>query len=88
MLALARKIVGSDIPIVLTLDLHANVTRRMVEQADAIVGYHTYPSAAKGLPTALPANAAKEVRAIASVTIIFFILLIFIGYYFFFCFFL
>jgi microcystin degradation protein MlrC len=42
-LALARKIVGSDIPIVLTLDLHANVTRRMVELADAIVGYHTYP---------------------------------------------
>jgi microcystin degradation protein MlrC len=42
-LALARKIMGPDIPIVLTLDLHANVTRRMVELADAIVGYHTYP---------------------------------------------
>ena len=34
---------GPDKPIVLTLDLHANITRRMVELADAIVGYHTYP---------------------------------------------
>ena len=31
------------IPIVVTLDLHANVTRAMVERATAIVGYHTYP---------------------------------------------
>ena len=30
-------------PIVVTLDLHANVTRAMVEHATAIVGYHTYP---------------------------------------------
>ncbi len=39
----AREILGPDIPIVLTLDLHANVTRAMVERATAIVGYHTYP---------------------------------------------
>ncbi len=39
----ARQILGPDIPIVLTLDLHANVTRAMVERATAIVGYHTYP---------------------------------------------
>ncbi len=42
-LGLAREILGSDIPIVLTLDLHANVTRAMIERATAIVGYHTYP---------------------------------------------
>ena len=42
-LGCARQILGPDIPIVLTLDLHANVTRAMVEQATAIVGYHTYP---------------------------------------------
>lgn len=39
----AREILGPNIPIVLTLDLHANVTRAMVERATAIVGYHTYP---------------------------------------------
>src|SRR5688572_9831081 len=43
MLGLAREILGPDIPIVLTLDLHANVTRAMTERATAIVGYHTYP---------------------------------------------
>ena len=39
----ARALLGPDVPIVLTLDLHANVTRRMVALASAIVGYHTYP---------------------------------------------
>src|SRR5579883_10448 len=39
----ARAILGPTVPIVLTLDLHANVTRAMVEQSTAIVGYHTYP---------------------------------------------
>ena len=42
-LQIARDLLGPDKPIVLTLDLHANITRRMVELADAIVGYHTYP---------------------------------------------
>ena len=42
-LGCAREILGPNIPIVLTLDLHANVTRAMVERATAIVGYHTYP---------------------------------------------
>ena len=39
----AREILGPDVPIVLTLDLHANVTQAMVDHATAIVGYHTYP---------------------------------------------
>lgn len=38
-----RKIVGPDVPIVLTLDLHANVTAAMVRLATALCGYHTYP---------------------------------------------
>jgi microcystin degradation protein MlrC len=42
-LSRARRILGPKVPIVVTLDLHANVTRRMVEQATAIVGYRTYP---------------------------------------------
>lgn len=37
-----RKFAG-DIPIVVTLDLHANISATMVEHADAIVGYDTYP---------------------------------------------
>jgi microcystin degradation protein MlrC len=43
MLKRARAVLGPDVSIVLTLDLHANITRRMVELATAIVGYHTYP---------------------------------------------
>jgi len=38
-----RAILGREIPLVGTLDLHANVTRLMVEQASALVGYHTAP---------------------------------------------
>lgn len=38
-----RELVGTDIPIVITLDLHANISELMVEKADAIVGYDTYP---------------------------------------------
>jgi microcystin degradation protein MlrC len=38
-----RSMVGPDVPIALTLDLHANVTRRMVEAVDMILGYEHYP---------------------------------------------
>ena len=38
-----RRMVGPDVPIAMTLDLHGNVTRRMVEAADVIVGYEQYP---------------------------------------------
>ncbi len=38
-----RRVVGPDVPVVATLDLHANVTQRMVDSADALVIYHTYP---------------------------------------------
>lgn len=38
-----RRVVGPQVPIVGTLDLHANVTERMVEYADALIGYHTAP---------------------------------------------
>jgi microcystin degradation protein MlrC len=39
----ARRVLGQDVPIVITLDLHANVTALLVSQSSAIVGYHTYP---------------------------------------------
>lgn len=38
-----REAVGDSIPIVATLDLHANISPRMVELADILVGYDTYP---------------------------------------------
>jgi microcystin degradation protein MlrC len=38
-----RAAVGGDIPIVTSLDLHANVTRQMVDLADVMVAYRTYP---------------------------------------------
>jgi len=38
-----RRLVGSDVRVVASLDFHANVSPRMVELADALVGYRTYP---------------------------------------------
>jgi len=38
-----RAVIGRDVPIAATLDLHANVTDRMAELADIIVVYRTYP---------------------------------------------
>jgi microcystin degradation protein MlrC len=38
-----RAIVGPDVPIAATLDLHANVTERMVRSIDAFIGYRTNP---------------------------------------------
>ncbi len=42
-LAAVREVLGPDRPLVATLDLHANVTPRMVAAADALVLYHTAP---------------------------------------------
>lgn len=38
-----RDVVGFDVPIVVTLDLHANMTQTMVDLADVILGNHLYP---------------------------------------------
>jgi len=38
-----RDAIGARVPLVASLDLHGNVTRAMVAQADALVGYRTYP---------------------------------------------
>lgn len=38
-----RDLVGPDVPIVATLDLHAHVTEAMVLAADALVAWETYP---------------------------------------------
>src|SRR5207249_8048884 len=38
-----RNIVGPDVPVVATFDLHANVSDRMVDLIDAFIGYRTNP---------------------------------------------
>jgi microcystin degradation protein MlrC len=38
-----REVVGPGVPMVASLDLHANVTREMVAHADALSIYRTYP---------------------------------------------
>lgn len=38
-----RAVVGPDLPIAITLDLHANVTPEMCAHADIMVSYKTYP---------------------------------------------
>ena len=43
LIARIRAIVGKGVPIVGSLDLHANVTERMLQTADALVAYRTYP---------------------------------------------
>ena len=43
LLTRVRQLIGPDRPLVASLDLHANVTRRMLAQADALVSYRTYP---------------------------------------------
>ena len=41
--ALVREAVGAEVPIVTTVDLHANISQRMVDSADVIVSYRTDP---------------------------------------------
>ena len=43
LLGRVRALVGPQLPIVASLDLHANVTQRMLREADALVSYRTYP---------------------------------------------
>jgi microcystin degradation protein MlrC len=43
LLARLRRVVGIDLPIVVSLDFHANVTDAMCRHATGMVGYRTYP---------------------------------------------
>ena len=38
-----REVAGSDLPIAVTIDLHANIGQAMVDQVDVITTYDTYP---------------------------------------------
>lgn len=43
LLARLRALIGPDVPVAVALDLHANVTPLMVEKADLLESYRTYP---------------------------------------------
>lgn len=43
LLARLRRILGPEVPVVVTLDLHANVTEAMAEHASALIAFRTYP---------------------------------------------
>jgi microcystin degradation protein MlrC len=42
-LARVRKVIGPSVPLVASLDLHANVTPQMMDNADALIAYRKYP---------------------------------------------
>jgi microcystin degradation protein MlrC len=39
----SRRILGSEIPLVISLDMHGVLTQRMLENCDALTVFHTYP---------------------------------------------
>jgi microcystin degradation protein MlrC len=43
LLARLRRKLGPEVPIVVTLDLHANVTQQMADNASALIAFRTYP---------------------------------------------
>jgi len=72
LLRLVRDKVGPDVPIGVTLDLHANVTDKMAKLADIIVSYRTYPhidqyEVATEVADMLRATLAGEIRPACTV---------------------
>ena len=66
-----RAAIGPQLPLVGTLDLHANVTELMVRQATALIGYHTAPhvdmyETAQRATTLLIKTIAGQVRPVAA----------------------
>lgn len=42
-IAAVRKVVGPEMPIIVTLDLHANITQQIADLSDVVIGFDTYP---------------------------------------------
>ena len=66
-----RDVVGPDVPVVATIDLHANISTRMVELADVLIGYDTYPHVdmaerAEEAATVLARLMRREIRPTAA----------------------
>lgn len=53
-----RECVGPDVPVVASLDFHANVSAQMVREASALVAYRTYPH------TDMASAGARALRAL------------------------
>ena len=67
-----RDAVGASVPIAATLDFHGNISPRMADHADMLVGYQTYPHVdqrERGLFAAelLTRAARKEIRPVSHV---------------------
>ncbi len=43
LLKIVRDVIGNDVPLVISLDHHANLTQQMVDHADALVAHRTQP---------------------------------------------
>lgn len=43
LIASVRDVIGPDRPLIVTFDLHGNHSKKRVEEADAIIGFDTYP---------------------------------------------
>ena len=56
-----RDILGPDVPIVVTHDLHGNPSRRIVTAADAVIGFRTYPHIDQGDTGRRAADLMKEI---------------------------
>ena len=56
-----RDIIGPDVPLVATLDLHTNVSPKMAEQADVLIAYLTNPHVDQRERAAEAASAMDEI---------------------------
>jgi microcystin degradation protein MlrC len=70
-----RELYGPDMPIVVTLDLHGNITDQMVEHADALLGVNLYPhtdSYDRGVEAIelIPKLVAGEVKPVMHLTVL------------------
>jgi len=61
--AQVRAIVGPDVPVIATLDLHANVSQRMVDETDLLISYLTNPHVDQRERGAEAARAMRELLA-------------------------
>ena len=61
-----RAIVGVDVPVAMTLDLHANVTDAMVRELDLIIGTSTTHTTTRSRPASAPHGCSCEPRAARS----------------------
>ncbi len=63
LLSRIRALIGPAIPIVVALDFHANISRRMVGLSDALVVYRTYPHVDMAATGARAANLLSRLLA-------------------------